>query len=101
MEQQVKNNFGISVKVCCASCMFKEYKDDKERICKLSKTITHPKEYCTLWKMADGLKNIGKGGGRVKRKTWFDYVKIHGYSEQSVKDFEKEFGSRYMDGRKR
>lgn len=101
MEQQVKNNFGINIKVCCASCQFKEYKDDKERICKLSKLATHPSEYCTSWKMEEGLMNIGKGGGRVKRKKWFEYVKEHGYSDKSVLEFEKEFGSRYMDGRKR
>lgn len=100
MEQQVKNNFGINIKVCCASCQFKEYKDDKERVCTLSHLATHPSEYCTSWKMAENLMNIGKGGGRVKKKTWLEYVKEHGYSDQSVIDFERQFGSRYM-GRKR
>lgn len=101
MEQQVKNNFGINIKVCCASCRFKEYKDDKERICTLSHGVTTPKEFCTSWKMAEGLMNIGKGTGRVKRKTWFDYVKIHGFSEKTVHDFEHQYGSRYLDGRRR
>lgn len=91
-----KNQFGINVVVCCASCRFKEYKNDKERLCKLSGESTHPSEYCNSWKMAEHLNNAGKGDGRVKKKEWIDYVKVNGKSDQSRLDFERRNGSIYL-----
>lgn len=91
-----KNQFGINIVVCCASCQFKEYKNDKERLCKLSGESTHPSEYCTTWKMAEHLQNAGKGDGRVKKKAWIDSVKVNGKSDQARRDFERKNGSIYL-----
>lgn len=95
----VKNALGIDIVACCASCFFKDYKNDKERICKLSNTTTHPSEYCTTWKMAEHLQKAGMGGGRIKKKAWIDYVKENGRSEETIRKFEHRYGSRYLDGK--
>lgn len=95
----VKNNFGVDIVVCCASCEFKAFKNDKARLCTLSKLETHPSEFCSSWKMADHLQLCGRGGGRVKRKAWFDYVKEFGRSEHSIKEFERQYGSRFLNNK--
>lgn len=99
-ENYVKNAFGIDIKVCCASCKFKDYKNDKERICKLSNTTTHPSEYCSTWKMGEHLEKAGMGGGRVKKKAWLDYVYQNGKSQAAQMEFERKNKSIYLDGRR-
>lgn len=94
--KQVKNTFGIYIKVCCASCRFKKFVDEKERKCALSGLAAYPKEYCTSWQMADNLISIGRGGGRVRKKKWLEYVRDHGLSDATISEFEQKFGSRFI-----
>lgn len=95
----VKNSIGVDIVICCASCQYKEFKDDKERVCKITGTVTYPSENCTNWRMSEKLQNVGKGGGRVKKKAWFKFVAENGNSEFAIKQFEKQYGSRFIDGR--
>lgn len=93
----VKNGFNVEVKVCCASCAFKKFKNEKERTCSLNDSVTGPTEYCDCWKMSDSLKNAGKGGGLIKKRSWFEYIAKEGKSDQSQRDFERIHGSIYIN----
>lgn len=57
----IKNNYGISVKVICASC---EYKVNDRlmttRYCKKKRKQVKPRDYCPKWEMSKGLKNAGR-----------------------------------------
>ena len=59
----VKNNYGISVKVMCASCQFKKNIDKmRTRECVRTKNvkIVTPKDCCEFWEMSEGLQNAGR-----------------------------------------
>ena len=49
----VMNEHGIKVKRCCASCAFRDYRDDT-RYC-----TQGARARCRKWQMSDGLKNAG------------------------------------------
>jgi len=98
-KQTVKNGFGVSIVVCCASCMFKEFKSEKERLCTLIRKPTHPSEYCNSWRMDPHLENAGKGDGRIRKKEWLEYVAEHGRTSQSIRDFEQKHGSIFLKGK--
>ena len=57
----IKNNYGISVKMMCASC---EYKVNDRlmttRYCKKKRRQVKPRDYCPKWEMSKGLQNAGK-----------------------------------------
>lgn len=57
----IKNSYGISVKMMCASC---EYKVNDRlmttRYCKKKQKQVKPRDYCPKWEMSKGLQNAGK-----------------------------------------
>lgn len=102
----VKNQFGIKIKKCCASCMF-HYASKKEdyRICCINGE-EHPLDYlCTdgSWEMMRpdetnkqsgmNLNNAGRAGGRVKTPSYIRYVRDNGPQPE---EYEKKYGSRYL-----
>ena len=70
-----RNNCGIQIKKCCASCAFKVIKvinADCERRCSQTGQTVEGTDYCEQWQMAEGLKNLGleepwQEKGRCKR----------------------------------
>ena len=56
----VRNERGVKVRRCCASCQWKEIEADGTRVCRLMKQIVDQKSRCKKWQMSDGLKNAGK-----------------------------------------
>ena len=63
----VRNVRGVKVKKCCASCAFKDYDAEGERICKMWGGVeVGAKDRCKLWQMSDGMKNAGRFKGVVR-----------------------------------
>ena len=67
------NGHGVRIKVCCASCHFKEY-TASGRVCSLRKRQVGSSDLCGEWVLSEGLKNAGRGGGRVKKLEFLLYV---------------------------
>ena len=97
-----KNTHGISIAKCCASCKFNNGVADKaglRRICQQGEGNVKPSDYCRTWTMKPELDNVGLGGGRVKKKSYIDFVNnnIMKLSLSDIRaEFEKKNGSRYM-----
>lgn len=65
-----RNQFGIKVKTCCASCQFKEFGRNGKRICtRLFNKEVEPSDGCKYWLMSEGLQKAGRSGG-VARKVF-------------------------------
>ena len=60
------NQFGIAVKVCCASCALKKYSYDGKRLCSLNNEKVETLHICRKWQMSEGLKNAGRKSGAVR-----------------------------------
>lgn len=60
------NQFGIAVKVCCASCALKKYSYDGKRLCSLNNEKVETLHICRKWQMSEGLKNAGRSSGVVR-----------------------------------
>ena len=64
-----RNNCGIQIKKCCASCAIKVIKvinADCERRCSQNGQTVEGTDYCEQWQMAEGLKNLGRRRGVVR-----------------------------------
>ena len=97
-----KNTHGISIAKCCASCKFNNGVADKaglRRLCQQGEGNVKPSDYCRTWTMKPELDNVGKGGGKVKKKAYIDFVNnnITRWSLSDIRaEFEKKHGSIYM-----
>ena len=60
----VKNEYGISIKVCCASCVFKALDSGGLRICTNGRGHVKRTDSCDGWMMKKGFEKAGKGGGK-------------------------------------
>lgn len=71
-----KNHFGISIKMCCASCAYKEQSRlvSKRRCTKHDNNVS-PHYQCDCWKMDEKAKAAGKTRGRVKCKEYLDFFR--------------------------
>ena len=55
------NQYGISVKKCCASCRYKgNIRLVTMRLCTKKKIQVEPGYVCRCWEMSEGLRNAGK-----------------------------------------
>ena len=72
LKYYTKNKYGISIVKCCASCKHKQA-DSRVRL-GLNGEGSVPSDYlCKAWEMSEGLDNAGKGGGKVKKKDYFEF----------------------------
>ena len=63
------NKYGIEVKMCCASCAFKQQtRKLSQRWCKEHEKPVSPLDVCPLWNMNRTLQALGKEQGVVKDK---------------------------------
>jgi hypothetical protein len=62
----VRNNCGIRVKRCCASCAKKEYTYTGKRFCTVDGKRVEALNVCQQWQMSEGLKNPGRRRGVVR-----------------------------------
>jgi hypothetical protein len=111
--QVMRNEHGIEVKKCCASCKHKDLtRLLSARFCSLHQKKVKPREGCKQWEMSEQMQAAGSSGGKVKKKAYLQYVmsvrddesladqlKIqfpHKSIEQIRRDFEEKNGSIYV-----
>ncbi len=71
-----RNRQGVKVLKCCASCQHKCVMPDGTRLCALvMDLIVEPDFKCHKYEMQKGLLNAGKGGGKVKRHEYLEFVR--------------------------
>ena len=110
----MKNQYGIEVKECCASCRHKDLtRLLSARFCSLHQKKVKPREGCKQWEMSEQMQAAGLSGGKVKKKEYLKYVmevredesladqlKIqfpHKSISQIRKEFEAKNGSIYVE----
>ena len=59
-QKTIRNQYGIEIKKCCASCRHKKIKADGSRICALMQIVVSQQFVCPKWAVTDGLINAGK-----------------------------------------
>lgn len=78
-----RNNQGVMVKRCCASCAYKQLTDARKgRHCAVLDVTVKPRNTCGLWQMSSGLEVAGIGMGMVKRKEYLQYLMVQRQEEQ-------------------
>ena len=115
MKRQVtRNQHGIEVKKCCASCKHKDLtRLVLARYCSQHHEKVKPRECCEQWEMSEQMEAAGSGGGKVKKKAYLKYVLDvredesladqlgikfpHKSIDQIRKDFEEKNGSIYVE----
>ena len=104
-----RNENGINVKVCCASCKFREFEQEGDRICGRTQKYVVSSHRCKKWELHQQLRNAGQGIGKVKRWRYLSYYRelwiaqrdaletgrIDGSKVKGVEDFRKEYEKEY------
>lgn len=106
----VRNQFGIKVKKCCASCAFKDLKRAvTKRYCKEHAKTVKACGLCQSWKMSSLLRSVEFSDGRVKRREYQLYLlkirteelKNKVKKQKSIaairEEFERQYGSIYIN----
>lgn len=88
----VQNEYGISIKVCCASCVFKALDSGGLRICTNGRGQVKRTDSCDGWMMKKGFEKAGKGGGKVKKG---DYLRSN--HEQRQREMQLFFDGKIKD----
>ena len=71
----MKNQFGIEICECCASCRFKDLtRLISARFCTEHQRCVKPGEHCEQWAMSEQMEAAGSGRGIVKKKAYLKYV---------------------------
>ena len=114
MKHQVtRNQHGIEVKECCASCKHRDLtRLMLARYCTQHQKKVKPRECCEQWEMSEQMEAAGSGGGKVKKKAYLKYVLDvredesladqlgikfpHKSIEQIRRDYEEKNGSIYV-----
>ena len=111
--QVTRNQHGIEVKKCCASCKHKDLtRLVLARYCSQHHEKVKPRECCEQWEMSEQMQAAGTSGGKVKKKAYLKYVLDvredesladqlgikfpHKSIGQIRKDFEEKNGSIYV-----
>ena len=109
----MRNQHGIEVKECCASCRHKDLtRLISSRFCLQHQKKVKPRECCEQWEMSEQMQAAGLSGGKVKKKTYLKFVlqvredesladqlKVqipHKTLVQIRRDFEEKNGSIYL-----
>ena len=110
----MKNQHGIEIKECCASCKYKDLtRLMSSRFCLLNHKSVKPREWCEQWAMSEQMEAAGSARGKVKKKAYLKYVlqvredesladqlKVqipHKTLEQIRQEFENKNGSIYVE----
>jgi hypothetical protein len=73
-QKSMRNQHGVEIKKCCASCRHKKNGNDGGRICSLMQIVVGQQFTCPKWAVADGLMNAGRSQGKVKRHEYLMFV---------------------------
>lgn len=92
-----KNKYGVEIKMCCASCKRKVFKSEKTRDCELGEKDLKPSYLCPDWIMSENLDNAGRGGGRIRKKGYLQFILDKGGKTDAViEEWEKKYGTRFL-----
>ena len=110
-----RNEHGVKVKMCCASCQKRKITSEEGRVCGLSGKPVSGCHRCKHWEMSRRLQNAGMSGGLVKSWSYLCYYRERwiGQREDVIarrikademlstadirKEFEQEHGSIYIN----
>lgn len=71
----MKNQHGIEIRVCCASCRHKDLtRLISSRFCLQHHKSVKPRGHCKEWAMSEQMEAAGSGRGKVKKKAYLKYV---------------------------
>ena len=73
-KKSMRNQHGIEIRKCCASCQHKCTDTDGRRICGLMQIVVEQKFDCPKWELTEGQQNAGRSGGKVKRREYLMFV---------------------------
>ena len=62
------------IKECCASCQHKKVENDGSRVCQLMQIVVKQQMKCPKWDMAEGLANMSRSQGVIKRREYLMFV---------------------------
>ena len=100
MKTTITSNYGIDIKICCASCANCKLVTTETHRCTLTNEETLPHFTCIAWQVKPKLMNAGMGGGKIRSKQ--ELLKSQeerlqkgilktNYSENKVKRIKQEF----------
>ena len=82
----MRNQHGIEVRECCASCRHKDLtRLISSRFCLQHLKSVKPREWCEQWAMSEQMEAAGSGRGKVKKKAYLKYV-IEVREDESLAD---------------
>ncbi|MBO4215901.1 MAG: hypothetical protein J5888_06180 [Bacteroidaceae bacterium] len=104
------NIFGVRIKECCASCVWKDATrlQTRRRCTKLRKDVS-PCDCCKRWDMNRQMMEVHKSVGQIKRREYQLYllkireeetrneVKVERRIEDIRAEFESQYGSIYIN----
>lgn len=96
----IKSRYGASIVCCCASCRNKRYFSDKTdtRYCDIKKSEVLPSDFCSKYDMIPRLDNVGKGDGKIRKKSYLQYINENGgYTPQLEEEYNKIQFTKYLD----
>lgn len=71
----MRNQYGIEIKECCASCRHKDLtRLISSRFCLQHQKSVKPRGHCKEWAMSEQMEAAGSGRGKVKKKAYLRYV---------------------------
>lgn len=69
----VNNKYGVSIKMCCASCINRKV-DNRTRLCTAGEGTVTSDYVCKAWELSPCLEQAGKGGGNVKKSMYLKFA---------------------------
>ena len=70
----MRNRYGIEICRCCASCKYREVKNEG-RMCSKAKAEVESWHLCRQWDVHPKLQNAGEGNGKVKSLVYLNYFR--------------------------
>ena len=94
----MRNGFGISIAIRCASCRFKQLTKGG-RFCERWQRAVLPSESCEEWQLYPAFERAGNGEGKVKKKEYLEFAlsSLFGDTHQAEERFLKGNGDIYED----
>lgn len=83
----MRNQHGIEIKMCCASCQHKVCNHDGSRVCSKMRLKVEQQFCCKEWTLAEeSFSKAGRSGGKVKRREYLMFVFETRMQEQEAID---------------
>jgi hypothetical protein len=113
--ESFRNENGIMIKKCCASCKKRKLDNELGRSCSRHKVLVDSDDCCKKWVLSPKLNNAGNGIGKVKSRSYLNYYRkkwmqqidalergeIDGNQMKCAgeirEEYEREYGSIYVE----